>query len=905
MPAEITTTLHTMLSDEATHRDGQAREALFLTFSSDLGFFESQVLGAARSTGAAVTVIADAHVYDPDPRAVRAAGVRYGIGLASTPAVFHPKLTVVVGAKRAAVGIGSGNLTIGGWHLNDEVLTVVTGNTEAGCPPILLQVAEWLDDLAEGAVVRLGRTARGGLTRTANALRTLCVSAPGTGDAVRLLGNLRTSILSQLPREPVDELRMFAPFHDVAGSALEELIATLRPSSIRVAVQDRFTVIDPQALLVTADRHGVQLTFERTSGDSGASYRHGKLIEARRAGSLIWTLAGSPNLSPQALCRTVGTGGNCELALLDRPGHELYPSTTVEIPTAELKPVLSGPPSAEEEPITRLVRDGLLEAAVDAETITLTFARPIVDTFTVEISDYRTDPDQFKAVAELEPGRHEYSIDADPDWHYPVRLRIRLNGEPGPIHFVMRPDQVIVRSRGGGGVRVPDYDPDQIFADPRQATEWLSAVTELALQSQAARHIPTRAGGPTENPAGSTRHAPSWDDPVTWHAYVDDATQRLGDSMVGFALGGLPRLSFLSTPGRAAWEDDFATRAEDVPEEAESSKPDDGLLEEDANDTTTSAALRDFGSAERQQFRRWLTELVEPMTKLEAIDRGARARLMLRATRMKIWEPHTHYEWFELLLVATRALPGNDIPPPAKPQFRALAQVMLHELASAARAIGVSRSVRNKTAMAAYLEVESQLGDLLTPVDRSLLEIYTDTVRVKGTIPPDPELIAEHAAEARGKDPVVQTLRQLMLTYPELVAKAESDSVLSIQTNDHNPLLTAGRCLDTIPGDWAIFATSLSGRRAFVARSGTTMLTAELKRREQPEGVTDHVRFLSFVLSPLRPPSRVTAREDRGLDGSVRAIEAPRLDSPGVTGSKVLAALGVDAANVRSFLTPT
>ena len=34
-------------------------------------------------------------------------------------------------------------------------------------------------------------------------------------------------------------------------------------------------------------------------------------------------------------------------------------------------------------------------------------------------------------------------------------------------------------------------------------------------------------------------------------------------------------------------------------------------------------------------------------------------------------------------------------------------------------------------------------------------------------------------------------------------------------------------------------------------------------------------------------------------------VEAPRLDSPGVTGSKVFAALGVDAANVRSFVTPT
>lgn len=892
-----------MLADEANHRDGQAREALFLTFSSDLGFFESQVLGPARSTGAAVTVIADAQVYDPDPRAVRTAGVSYGIGLASSPAVFHPKLTVVVGAKRAAVGIGSGNLTLSGWHLNDEVLTVVTGDAETGCPLILQQVAEWLADLAHSDIVRLGRTARAGLTRTADELHALCTSAPRTNDSVRLLGNLRTNIVSQLPQDPVDELRMYAPFHDLAGRALDELVTKLRPSSITIAIQDLLTVINPQALLAVANRQGVHLTFEHTSGRSDASYRHGKLIEARRAGTPVWTLTGSPNLSAQALCRTVGTGGNCELAVLDRPGHEVYPPITAQIPTAELTPVLSGPPSAEEEPVERLARDGLLEAAVDGERITLTFARPVSDALAIEISEYQTDPSQFKAVAELEPGRHEYTIDAHPHWRYPVRLRILLNGKPGPIHFVMRPDQVTVRSSGSGRVRVPAYDHEQIFADHRQASEWLSAVTALTIQSQAPARGSTPSGDRAESHATNAGRTISWDDPAAWHVYVDDAVRRLGESMVGFALGGLPRLSVLTPPSRAAWEDDFGARAEDVNEENDSPQPDDGLLEQDEADTTTGSTRRDFDAAERKRFRRWLGDLVGPMAQLEAIDRGARARLMLRATRMKIWEPQADCEWFELLLAATRALPGTDIPPPAQPQFQALAQVMMHELASAARAIGVRRFVENKTAMAAYLEIESQLGDLLTPVDRSLLEDFADTVRVEGTIPPDPELIAQHAAEACGADPIAQTLRRLMLSHPELVAKSEDDSVLSVQTSDHSPLLAGGRCLDAIPGDCAVFATSASGRRAFVARAGTTMLTAELKQRERPEGVTDHTRYLSFRLSPLVSSARVTGRDGTALDGGVRAIETPRLDSPGVTGSKVLATLGVDAADVRRFIT--
>lgn len=892
-----------MLSDEANHRDRQAREALFLTFSSDLGFFESQVLATARSTGAAVTVVADAKVYEPDPRAIRAAGVRYGIGLVSMTSVFHPKVTVVAGADRAAVGIGSGNLTIGGWHLNDEVLAVVTGDAESGCPPVLHQAADWLAELVDTDSVRLGRTARAGIGRTANELRMLCASAPATTDDLRLLGNLRASILSQLPHDPVDELRLFAPFHDLAGQALDELITTLQPSAVTIAIQDKSTVIDPHVLLAVANRYGIQVRFERAEEkESDSSYRHGKLIEARRDGAPTWTLAGSPNLSPQALCRSVAAGGNCELAVLDRPGHDLYPPTTAVIPRNELKAVRTGPPSAEEEPIVCLVRDWLLEACIDGEVLTLTFAKLMANAFSVEVSDYQTDPDQFRTIAEFEPGGDEYSVEADSDWYYPLRLRILLNGEAGPIHFVMRPDQVVARSSGGGGVRVPDYDPEQIFADDRQAREWLSAVTELTLHSQSARRGPRIAGAPSDARAGGTGHALRWDDPATWHAYVDDAMHRLGESMVGFALGGLPRLSFLSSRGRAAWEDDFATRGEDVAEDDINPAPDDGLQDEDDDESSEDSTPRDFGSAERQRFRRWLGDLVGPMDKLDAIDRGARARLTLRATRMKLWEPHTESEWFELLLKATSALPGADIPPQYKPQLSALAQVMLQELASAARAIGLSRTVDGRSAMAAYLEVEGRLRDLLTPVDQALIEVFANTIRVKGTVPPDPDLIAQHASGALDTDPVVQALRHLMLSYPELMAGQESDTVLTVQTSEPSPLLAGGRCLDAVRGDWAVFAISRLNRRAFVARVGSTMLTAELTQNQRAELAEDRVRFRSFRLTPFVSATRIAAREGVVLDGDIRAIETPPLDSPGVKGSEVLTVVGVEPAKVRRFI---
>src|SRR4051794_28817789 len=98
------------------------REGLFLSFNVDLGFFEARLLGPVKVTGAAVTVIGDARVFSPDPRSVRGAGHAYALGMAATAGAFHPKLTVLAGPERALVGIGSGNLTMGGWFSNEEVL---------------------------------------------------------------------------------------------------------------------------------------------------------------------------------------------------------------------------------------------------------------------------------------------------------------------------------------------------------------------------------------------------------------------------------------------------------------------------------------------------------------------------------------------------------------------------------------------------------------------------------------------------------------------------------------------------------------------------------------------------------------------------------------------------------------
>ena len=69
----------------------------------------------------------------------------------------------------------------------------------------------------------------------------------------------------------------------------------------------------------------------RTRGDEGRPahderYWHGKVAQWRTASGETWVLSGSPNLSRPALLERIGAGGNCELALLSRIGHDLTPA---------------------------------------------------------------------------------------------------------------------------------------------------------------------------------------------------------------------------------------------------------------------------------------------------------------------------------------------------------------------------------------------------------------------------------------------------------------------------------------------------------------------------------------------------------------------------------------------------
>lgn len=298
----------TLVLDESRSGGQALEEALFLSFTADLGFFEEIVLGVTQATGARITVVGDVTMARPDPRSVRRAGRSYLAGLGHADgAAFHPKLMVLAGREHATIALGSGNTTLAGWQNNAELWTVLRvrdDRSPAGVP----QLAAWLRDLPDG--VRFSAGVPQALRRVAALLERLHRDRTPVDRQARVVSSLHSPIIDQLPHGPVDELSVYAPFHDRNGRALRHLLERFHPGRFTLAYQPGLTDLDGRSVT------GLDQEYRgRIVSDIGQRYRHGKLVEWAADGQR-WALTGSPNLSSAALLLQQGRGGNCELGII-------------------------------------------------------------------------------------------------------------------------------------------------------------------------------------------------------------------------------------------------------------------------------------------------------------------------------------------------------------------------------------------------------------------------------------------------------------------------------------------------------------------------------------------------------------------------------------------------------------
>jgi hypothetical protein len=843
-----TTSLLAYLLAESSHGDRQAREALYFTFNVDLGFFETRLLGVSRASGAAVTLVADAHMYAPDPRAVRGAGTSYVVGLASMSGAFHPKLSVLVGPERAVIAIGSGNVTVNGWHHNQELSTVITADRGNGCPLVVADVSAWIRSLPD--LVPINSLAVAALGRTADQLDALIAIAPAIDTGHQLVTTSTSAILTQLPNDHVEHLGLYAPFHDHDGAALRALLNRYHPSTVSLAVQPGQTVMTPSALVAAAQSVGAVLTVE----DAGDKYRHGKLIEARRDDGTGWTLTGSPNLTVAALLKSLERGGNCEVGLVSRLTESLYPGGGTLL-SADHLPIfkIDSPESVSSQTPAGPHLPTLIGATLIGDQIRIELARSASTYASVQVSRFVDLPENYDHLGDIGPEQTIVFFPAPEGLGAGSRVRVAVPAADGRIWgsdvYLTDPQLVTRRARPGGGSHAnDDLDPVDFFGDLKVADRWTKALNTL-LNNQHRVPLPRASvstvgvgvgvgDGDGDGESVSVSSAEGWrtlNDPDTWAKYTDEAILRLGEPMFHFATGGLPRLVSNSEGIPSAvtpiWVDPLSNSDDEFDDEHNAEELDDrsdDIAQTPKLSRRTQPSQRTRTRHEQARYRKWLHQLAEGLAAAPAIDRSARAGLILISTIVDLWDGPTGTDgWFDLLAEVTKNLAGDDIPDALLPQLASLAAVCLYRLDQAAPA---DNRGNNATT---YQSTVFAVRSLLESADRESVAANAASLDSDDYLPLDPAAIWDHQQAILRADPQADTLRILERSFPEWDISSEHPGRYLVTGRFSNPAKAAAQALVLIEDfpTAVVRAIGSSESQATLIRYQDTLVVASVTGR--------------------------------------------------------------------------
>lgn len=719
-------------ADEAAQGDGQAGEALFLTFNADLSFLEARLLEICRRAGARVTVLADADMWQPDVRAVTSAGRRYHAGMVATNGAFHPKLSMIVGPRRALAVVGSGNLGMAGWQSNAELATVLKANLEAA-PTAMVDLRDLLvalrarpeiDPLSGEAIARAVDQLSDLLDRTA--------AIEDTGH--RLRASWQGPLIDALPDEPVDEVLVTAAFHDDDSAALERILDRLQPRRVRVAVQAGRTVVNPDALqrVLTAYAATAEAPDVAVILDEETRYRHGKLIEWTSDGSRT-SLTGSPNVSRMALLKPVPTG-NFEIAVVGPTPITLFPAGD-EAPHPSALPTRVGRVPGEGGGGTPIIT----EAVVQDSALSLRIARTTTDV-AIELSDYNT-PDLWRAIATATARQPVVEVPGSYSGGDRVRLafpdaegvtqRSTVTFVTEPAAALRRPNEHPVTSKVAATLPSDLWGDDPTFLQSIY-DELQTLTTELAVQ-----RVPESPDAPVTSPRGETGVHGRED---TWLWLRDDLTTRLGQHLGAFTLGLPP----LPAPDVAApdWTDWAAPGDPDAAPERdrEAPAPDTESLDAEDDDPVVVVDHANGSPAARRRRRRWCTQAAGIAPQLDVAYRLLLMRITLRLWLLNNWDAHdTEPLWIIDSIAQSLHAPnpmGRPAPPPAlRTRIGSLAAVALTLVHRAA-----TRGAEGE--LTAYQHLRTHVADLIVDASEQEIAAYLD-----GLI--DPRDLEETVSDAR------------------------------------------------------------------------------------------------------------------------------------------------------------
>ena len=345
-----------------------ATSAVVLTHNIDFLFLQSILRPRLRKCGyPKLTIFADAfcadnsyrqqrHLLDGLGRDYRVVRVDMGAGRR-----FHPKALFLAGPSKAALAVGSGNLTHGGWSANCEIWTNYKSG-EDGLPAIaafrdyLKTVIELLptsNQISEETLAAFNSTANTWATNLPEPRGLI-----GSPDEHPILDRL-----VEIAGHDVLQIDLCAPYFDPDGEALSTL-------SRRMAVPVKMWLQRNHVGLSEAAAAALPDNVELISIDTDPSrFVHAKLYSFRRPGSVLF-VSGSANLSRAALMAD-RTWGNAELLTAQELSAEQSEEILSELKLQGTVPELPRTPPSDEWDISTLPLQ-ILTAHYAAGTLAIT-----------------------------------------------------------------------------------------------------------------------------------------------------------------------------------------------------------------------------------------------------------------------------------------------------------------------------------------------------------------------------------------------------------------------------------------------------------------------------------------------------------------------------------------------------
>ncbi|SCG72838.1 hypothetical protein GA0070609_4764 [Micromonospora echinaurantiaca] len=587
------------------------RELLVTGFTLDLGFLERFAVPTVRALGARITVLADAGQAVHDPVDVRRAGVAYQHGHAFCRGAFHPKLAVLLGDEDVWLAVGSGNPTTSGWGHNREVWLTVGSGLDRG-PRLLHDVANWLVDLP--TVVAVPSWIAATMREIAGRMRPAEVNEDWS--SVRVVGNLRQSLLGHLPTDAVAELRLAAPFYDPEAAAVRALVDRMKPHAVRVAVQPAFGRFEGRSLL-RATEPAVEREFRELAASPAL---HGKVVEWTTPAGVTSGLTGSANITAAALLRSTVQGGNCELAVLAPHPVSLFPEgdDRGEGAVAQLRAGRST--SATGSPAPTLLGCAVVEGALLVE-----LAAPVTGRVVVEIS-HSGEPDTWQAVGVVPVAQATARFLLPEVAGGAVRVVVDVDGvrvESAAV-FVTDPYRCRPVRDAVDGPRLgrgTPYEAIEVFTDPMLAARFTADLERLSGLLPPRRHT---------QPSTSDRQVVDVRTGTDrWRDYLEDCDRILG-----------PDLSRLVFPHRPGTVDDTASGfvvddvRENEPTDEEDAAGADTTTEKDPSADGDPLGVDRLSESERARYRDFATRWAEAVS-TPAVE-GDRTSLPPMSLRMLV-----------------------------------------------------------------------------------------------------------------------------------------------------------------------------------------------------------------------------------------------------------------------------